>query len=65
MSIGMRIVHRTQRSLPYPHHFIHLQVLRQRMSDEQHRDLALELVGGGEVFGGDLVQTAGGFVANC
>jgi hypothetical protein len=60
---NVRITHRTQRPLPYPHHFIHQQILRHRMGDEHHRHLALELVDGdGEVFGGGGIQAAGGFV---
>ncbi len=52
--------HRTQTPLPDPDDLIHLQVLGHGMGDEDHAHLALELVdGGGEVFGGGLVQAAG------
>jgi hypothetical protein len=59
----MRIIHRTQRPLPYPHHLIHQQILRHGMGDEHHRHFALELVdGGGEVFGGGGIEAAGRLV---
>lgn len=55
----VHIVHRIQRSLPYPHHFIHLQILWHRVGDEHHRRFALELVdGGGEVFSGSGTEAA-------
>ncbi len=58
----VRIAHGTQRPLPYPHHFIYLQILRYCVGDEHHRHFALELVdGGGEVFGGGGIEAAVNF----
>ena len=63
LEFTLRITHRRQHPMPDPHHFIHQQVFGQGMGNEQHGDLALELVdGGGEVFGGGAVQAAGCFV---